>query len=247
MTRFLPVNHPDFQYPRSRNPYYEKIHDDSGGLIFSEHGTEKHRGEWLKMFPAKSLPGTSLNDLHVEIGCNGGHVILEWAAKRPAEAFIGIDWKFKQIFRAAEKASERNLKNLLLFRAHASRLSYMFRKSEIDHLYLFFPDPWPKKSQWKNRWVNPENLRAAAETVKPGGSFWIKTDHDGYFEWMKDALAEVSDVWETLELTHDLHSAHPEPTRLVPPDVTLFERLFIRDGIKIKSVRLRRTGAPAQR
>ena len=51
--------------------------------------------------------------LHVELGCNAGHVTIEWAdrsqstAKSSGQApdvFVGVDWKYKMIFKAAEKA-----------------------------------------------------------------------------------------------------------------------------------------------
>jgi tRNA (guanine-N7-)-methyltransferase len=157
---------------------------------------------------------------------------------KPEAVFIGIDWKFKAIFRGAEKAQKRGLKNVLFFRAHGERLPYMFQAGEIDRLYLFFPDPWPKKAHWKNRFITAETLRDLSKAVKHGGIFHIKTDHPDYFEWMLRAVAEVPDLWEVLELSRDLHKNHPEPHKLQIPEVTLFERLFIKDQIPIQSLKL---------
>ncbi|MEO5969104.1 MAG: hypothetical protein ABIQ95_04190, partial [Bdellovibrionia bacterium] len=117
-------------------------------------------------------------------------------------------------------------------------LPYMFQAGEIDRLYLFFPDPWPKKAHWKNRFITAETLRDLSKTVKLGGIFHIKTDHPDYFEWMLKAVAEVPELWEVLELSRDLHKNHPEPHKLQIPDVTLFERLFIRDQIPIQNLKL---------
>jgi tRNA (guanine-N7-)-methyltransferase len=167
-------------------------------------------------------------------------VIVEWAAARPEAAYIGLDWKFKPIFRGAEKATKKALSNVIFFRAHAERLPYMFGPGEIDFLYLFFPDPWAKKSQKKNRFVTPERLRKVHELLRPGGVFHIKTDHLEYFEWMENAFRETEDLWNVLEHTRDLHEGHPDPTSLQIPQVTLFERLFIKDGIKINSLKLQK-------
>lgn len=232
----LPITHPDYRYPDSRNPYWEKIRSQSG-RVFSDNETEVHRGRWRERF-AESAPGRRL---HVEIGCNAGHVALEWARANPADAFIGIDWKFKPIFRAAEKAEKRGLQNLIFLRAHAERLPFIFGQAEIDRLYLYFPDPWPRKSQWKNRFVTPESLTALSRLMKPDGIFHIKTDHRGYFDWMESALAQVPHGrWRVLERSTDLHAEHPDPLRLEIPEVTLFEKLFIRDGIPINSLKLGR-------
>lgn len=235
------MNHPDFRYSDSRNPYWKKL-KALPGIAFTDNDTETHQGKWREHFDGLRAPekSTARRELSVEIGCNTGHVIREWAARDPANDYIGIDWKFKIIHRGAEKTLAQGLKNLVLFRAHAERLNYMFGPAEVDHLFLFFPDPWPKKGELKNRFLNAENLRHAATVVRPGGTFQIKTDHLGYFEWMEAAIAEVPELWEVTSRTNDLHVNCPDPTKLKIPEVTLFERLWIKDGIKINSVWLRR-------
>lgn len=231
----LPVGHPDYRYPASRNPYWSKL-AEMKGRVYSDHETEEFVGQWRDRF----LDRDSLlhRELQVEIGCNGGHVLLEWASRNPATAYIGIDWKFKPIFRGAEKALQRGLKNALFFRAHAERLRYLFAPGEVDRLCVFFPDPWPRKKQWKNRFVTASMLQDAARILKPGGTLWIKTDHPGYYEWMVEALEQTKDLWNILENTRDLHRNHPDPKSLRIPDITLFEGIFIREGISIHSIRL---------
>ncbi len=243
----VPIQHPDYRYPESRNPYYRKIRELPERLVFGDQDTECHVGEWRSQFldatekTANAKAETSgRRALHVEIGCNGGHVSLEWAARNPADLYIGLDWKMKQIHRGGEKAQNRKLRNLIFLRAHAERLKYVFAPGEVDFLYLYFPDPWPKKSQRKNRFINPGNLDMLAGIVRPGGVFHIKTDHPGYFEWMEESLKAASPFWSILERSADLHQGHPSPTDLTIPEVTLFERIFIREGLPIHSLKLLR-------
>ena len=236
----LPIQHPDYRYAPTKNPYGEKIKEFSD-LIHSDNATEVRRGEWRASFrdATESLKKTNRRKLHVEVGCNGGHVILEWAGKNPEDAWIGLDWKFKQIYRGGEKAHKRGLRNLMFFRANLARLKYMFAPGEIDCLYLYFPDPWAKKSQWKNRSITAESLHELRKIVADGGLFHIKTDHAGYFEWMKEAFAGASDVWKIERITDDLHAGNAEAKKLQIPEVTLFEKLFIKDEIPIHSAWLR--------
>ncbi len=235
----LPLLHPDYRYAASRNIYSAKL-ETLKGRVFSCNETETHRGHWREYFPDQSGTAIARRQLHVEIGCNAGHVTVEWAASNPHQAYIGIDWKFKPIFRATEKGMKKSLGNLLFFRAHADRLHFMFGEGEIDHLYLFFPDPWAKKSQLKNRFITAERLRAIAPLMSAGGKFHIRTDHPGYFEWMEAAVAEVPDLWRVSEHTRDRHAGNAAPEKLKIPDVTLFEGLFIKDGIKINAMTLER-------
>ncbi len=231
----LPIQHPDYQYPISRNPYWTKLQDIQG-RVFSDNETEAHKNHWRSKFQNPTLAKNS--ELHVEIGCNAGHVIVEWASLYPENAYIGIDWKFKPIFRGTEKALKRNLKNLIFFRSHAERIQYMFGPREVDALYLFFPDPWARKAQWKNRFIHPEQLKQIAPIMKPNGIFHIKTDHRDYFNWMLEAVEKSSDFWKPIEVSMDLHKNHPAPHTLKLPDVTLFESIFIKDKLPIHSLKL---------
>jgi tRNA (guanine-N7-)-methyltransferase len=232
----LPVSHPDYLYSNSKNPYSTKLKQFEN-RVYADNETEKHPGHWRELFPDADLK----KELHVEIGCNAGHVTLEWAAQNPDKSYIGIDWKFKTIFWGIEKAEKRKIQNLLFFRAHAERLHFMFGKGEIDSLYLFFPDPWPKKKHWRNRSLNTQFLLNVAPLMKKGGIFHIKTDHLGYFEWMLEhleAAQKEKPLWKIVDKTYNLHEAHPDPKTLKIPDVTLFERIFIKEGIKINSMKL---------
>lgn len=235
----LPVTDPNYLYPPSRNPYYEKLDALGVSQGFVDSATEIHAGHWRALMP-DAAQASARRPLHVEVGCNAGHVILEWAARNPDTAFIGVDWKIKAVFWAVEKAKKRGIKNILFLRAHANRLQHVFGPGEVNELAIYFPDPWPAKSQWKNRWVTATRLTQIANLLTPSGRLDIKTDHPGYFDWMLDAAAQVPGLFKTLQLTRDLHADHPDPTQLRIPEVTLFERLFIQDGVPIQRLHLQK-------
>ena len=227
----VPVEHPDFRYTDSRNPYSAKIHQIPDYAL-TDHDTERHAGKWRSRLLAPATPSAPL---HVEIGCNGGHVTLEWAKRAPSNAYIGVEWKFKQVYLAAEKARKRAIPNVFFLRAHAMRLDRIFAPGEIDFLYLYFPDPWPKRSQNNNRLLQPAWLKRIAPLLKPGGLFHIKTDHPGYFDWMLAAFTAVQDTWRIESQTHDRHAGRSaeELARLEIPDVTLFEKVWLREGKRV--------------
>ncbi|MBY0470374.1 tRNA (guanosine(46)-N7)-methyltransferase TrmB [bacterium] len=244
MSERLSLQHPDYRYPPPRNPYFNKFSELPGPRrIFSDNDAELHRSHWSSQFPdvlSKKI-SSEKRPLHLEIGCNGGHLLLEYAARNPKDCFLGLDWKFKQIYFGAEKAIKRSIDNILFLRAHAERIDYMFAPGEIDHLYLFFPDPWPKNAHVKNRLVRPEMLAKLAKLVKRGGSFEIRTDHPAYFEWMLKSIDQSKEHWEMLSMTRDKHATDREAAKkLKIPEVTLFERVFILEDIPIQQAILRR-------
>jgi len=232
------------RYRPSKNPYWNKLRVLQD-LAYCDHETELYPGHWRTRFLDRSASQLENKErkLHVEIGCNAGHLLVEWAKNQPQDVYIGLDWKFKAIYRGVEKAIQRGLKNVLFFRGHAERLPFMFGPQEIDFLDMYFPDPWAKNSQLKNRLITVERLRIFASLMKPNGVFHIKTDHPDYFRWMLKAVAEVSNLWEVIENNPDLYQNHPAPEKLDLPEVTVFERLFIRKKIPIQSLKLRRLRA----
>jgi tRNA (guanine-N7-)-methyltransferase len=233
----LPIAHPEYLFPESRNPYWKKL-EENAGEVFKDNPAEALAGKWKSVFPKTEFSEKA--PLHVEIGCNGGHVLLELAKKNPQNLYVGVDWKYKQIHFAFEKAQKREISNIRFLRTHAERLNYHFGPEEIDHLAIYFPDPWPQKPRYKNRLIGAAWLEKIAPLLKKSGTLHIKTDHEGYFDWMLEAVAQVPEKWKTLEVTRDLHKSHPNPKSLDLPEVTLFEKIFIKDGIPIKSLHLQR-------
>jgi tRNA (guanine-N(7)-)-methyltransferase len=239
------VSSPDFKYTPSHNIYWEKLMHppkEMEGLAYTDLQTESNRGSWRQHFLSTmgSAPAdVSKLPLHVEVGCNAGHVCLEWAKSNPESLYIGIDWKHKQIYRLAEKSAKHKVKNLLAFRANADRLWFMFGPKEIDFLHMFFPDPWQKKAQLKNRTADEQWLRSIAPLLSDNGIFHIKTDHAVYFDFICENFANLTDIYEVIEMTRDLHAGNAKAHLLTIPAVTLFERLFIKDGLPIHSIKVR--------
>jgi tRNA (guanine-N7-)-methyltransferase len=241
----VPVWDAAFKYAESKNIYAKKLLE-LAGRVYSDHETETHRGKWREAFPEnikESIKESTKTDpkksLHLELGCNAGHVINQWAARDANTAFIGLDWKFKPIFRAAEKAIKADLGNLLFFRAHAERVRFMFAENELSRVSIFFPDPWPKKKHSKNRWITAERLTDIHHVLCSGGILHIKTDHPDYFDWIREAIEKTHTLWEVVSETRDLHAGNPNAAKLQIPEVTLFEKLFIHDGLPIHQVILK--------
>ncbi len=232
--KVLPICHPSYKYFPSNNIYFNKLLETKNIPVLVGNDAEMHRGNWMGIF--KKISKTP--KINVEIGCNGGHVLLKWAESNPKDAYIGIDWKYKQIFRGCEKAHQGGLNNILFLRAHARRLNFMFAPSEIDHLYVFFPDPWPKKAQLKNRFLTTKSLVEFWELIKKGGSFEIRTDHKGYYDWIIEALNAGGFDLQTASLVEDVYADHPDPEALEIPEVTLFEKIFIKKRLPIYKIHL---------
>lgn len=219
--------HPEFKYTHD-NPYHDKL-AVFDSFVLRDEAAESNVGQWHKMF-GNELP------LEVEIGTGYGEFMLEYCQKNPNVNFIGLDHRFKRSFGLAKKLDKLEHKNFRYMRARGERLEYMFGESEVQSVFYFFPDPWPKNRHNKKRLFQKPFLNACHKILKPGGTLFVKTDHDGYFEWMLNELKDET-RFEVLLQSRDLRSEYPE--HFLSQFTTKFEKIFLSQGTLIKSIVLR--------
>lgn len=233
----LPVSHPEYRFQASKNPYFKKIQNHPT-LVSWDHQAEEKKGKWISFVQSQSTH--PLHRLHLEIGCSTGHVMRGRAVENLNTAYVGLEWKFKIVFQGAEKAIKAGLKNAHFIRSHAERLEYLFAESELDQISVYFSDPWPKPSQHKNRIVQAAFFERALKVLKSDGILDIRTDHREYFEFILEEFKPFEKSFEVVELTHNKHENHPNPESLQIPEVTLFERIFIKEKKPIHYLSLRK-------
>lgn len=221
----------DFEY-KHLNPYHEEL-AQFDGFVMRDDEAETHAGKWNQVFD-KPAP------LHVEIGTGFGHFMLDFCSDHENINFVGLDYRFKRSFQLAKRLSKVPYQNFKYLRAKGERLSFIFGEKEIDQLYFFFPDPWPKNRHHKKRLFQPPFLKSVNRCLKDDGIFYVKTDHDQYFEWMLEVLKEQDDL-EIKMKTFDLHKEFPD--HLLAKYITKFEKIFMKKGITTKALALVKKGA----
>ena len=214
----------DFAYTHN-NPYHHFLKTYSP-FVFRDNEAEHFAGNWNQQVFKRNAP------LQVEIGTGYGHFMMEHCQKNPQINFIGMDYRFKRSFKLAKKLDTLEEKNFRYLRAKGERIAYLFGENEIDDIFYFFPDPWPKKRQQKKRLFNTEFLIRAHQVLKPKGKIYIKTDHDQYSNQMEQ-LAGESSLFQINFSTKNLKEEHPQ--HFLASFETKFEKIFIAQGIKIKA------------
>lgn len=215
----------DFKYTHN-NPYHTRLSVFDEFVLKDDEG-EKHRGQWSKdIFKNEA-------NLEVEIGTGYGHFMMTYTQKNPDINFIGLDHRFKRSFHLAEKLNQLEVKNFRYLRARAERLGFLFGEKEVSRLFYFFPDPWPKKRHHKKRLFQKRFLEEAHKILTDDGQIFIKTDHDGYFEWMLEELKDQN-LFKIEMQSFDLRTELPD--HFLASFITKFEKIFIDKGIKIKAM-----------
>jgi tRNA (guanine-N7-)-methyltransferase len=228
-TKVYPVsNYKD--YRGTKNPYGEKIREFNAAgkfTLLADDQTEEHRGAWQAY---QGLPPDA--PLNLELGAYHGETSIALAKGSPNTCHLGVEWKYKMCFKAGKKAADQNLKNLTFLRANMARLPWVLKPQSVDRIWVLFPDPWAKASHQKWRVLHPGFLRLLGNLLKEGKELMIKTDHADYAEYIKESIKEAGGYdYFPEEEAQKIWS-------MIPP--TPFERIFIRQGLKINCFALRR-------
>lgn len=173
---------------------------------------EEFAGQWRSLMP-------ECNQLCVDVGCGKGLWTSAAAKAWPESFFVGVDHELMCISFAAEQAAVGGVvssgwaksadedfvapDNLRFVCAPASALGDLFAEGEIDHLFLNYPTPFPKKKETANRIVNALHLRIYERLLAPQGVLHFKTDSQPLFDYALDQLKQTR--FEVVALTRDLY------------------------------------------
>ena len=219
--------------PRSRlsaaeiNPYTRWVHEHPAVLLADP--TPAALAEHL---------ATATGPIVVDLGCGAGNFLLERARREPGLRFVGFELRYKRLVKAARKVERAGLRNVWFLREAAERLADYFPAGSLAAVHVNFPDPWPRRSEWKKRLVNRALLEALQTLLQPGGEFLLKTDDSGYFLHALSLLREVPGL--RLSAFSNDHHRLAGATGEAP---TEFELLFQAQRKPVYSLRLRRPPA----
>lgn len=122
----------------------------------------------------------------LEIGFGMGDSLLDVAEKNPSQLWLGFEVYEIGIASVIRQAKLLSLDNILLQCGDAVViLSEDFPENSIDHIRIFFPDPWPKKRHNKRRIMQSNLLNVIARVMKPGAKLHFATDNVNYAEETK--------------------------------------------------------------
>lgn len=130
-----------------------------------------------------SLHFDTTHPLEVDIGCGKGRFLVARAGAMPETNFLGVDRLLRRLRKVDKKIRRDQLANVRLLRIEALyAVHHLLPARSVSTVYVFFPDPWPKRRHHPRRLFSPLFLDALDRAMVPGGCIHIATDHSGYFE-----------------------------------------------------------------
>lgn len=176
--------------------------------------------------PCRPLPCPSLYDLsrplEIEVGCGRGRFLTGRAVQHPDCEYLGVERMRERV-----NVFDAKTRRLGLSNAHVVRLEalytfwYLLPAHHARRVYVFFPDPWPKKKHHSHRLFGPLFLAALWKRLEIGGEIQFATDHAEYFHVVEDCFAA------------DARFMRIPPMERGPEAWTEFETLFRGQGLPI--------------
>lgn len=198
-------------------------------FTFSDGAEFQRRGAWCEFFRLR-IGGSFNGRVIFEIGCNDGALLARVAARHPTIAFIGIDWKCRALYSAAERIAGTELRNVALLHGRAQDISRFFADDELDEIWLFHPDPCDKPNELRNRLFANPFLLDALRVLRAGASLILKTDHPAYYQAAFDVSGNVADHYNvsvsSSDFWNDPDVQHATASRYFASESTFFETRY---------------------
>lgn len=188
----------------------------------------KYRGHWHEQYFGNKNP------IVVELGCGKGEYSVALAEKYQNKNFVGIDIKGARFWRGAKTAIEENLSNVAFVRTQIELVDLIFDESEVDEIWITFPDPQIKYKRTKHRMTNPSFLEKYKKILKPSGLIHLKTDSEfmhGYTLGLLEGLG-----YSILYSHHNIYINHEAPAEVTGIQ-TFYEKQYLDKGKPITYIK----------
>ena len=162
--------------------------------------------------------------LEVEVGCGKGRFLTSLAKDNPDCEYLGIERMLERVRLFDGKCRRGNIDNAKVLRLEALyTFHYLLPEHGIRKVYVFFPDPWPKRKHHSHRLFGPLFLNALWKRLEIGARIEFATDHADYFKTVCECFANDARFEKV-------------PAMPRPPEVwTEFETMFREQGLPIYS------------
>jgi tRNA (guanine-N7-)-methyltransferase len=137
----------------------------------------------LALDPSAPLSPRPGRETRLEIGFGGGEHLVAAASQEPDVDYLGCEPFVNGMAKLLSRIDAQALANIRLYQGDAAEVLDSLPDASLSRVYLFYPDPWPKRRHRKRRFVGPENLARLARVLRPGGELRFATDIDDYAAW----------------------------------------------------------------
>lgn len=190
------------------------IYDDLGNSV-------ELKGRWCEYFFKNENP------IVLELACGRGEYSIGLSEMYPEKNFLGIDVKGARIWKGAKYALDKGIRNVAFLRTRIEQLGLFVGLSEVDEIWIIFPDPFLNSTKANRRLTSPYFLEIYSKILKPGGLIHLKTDNKELFDYTVSVI-EKSPMFQLEEIIGDIYEGSE-----ISPELeikTYYEKSHLKEG-----------------
>ena len=151
----------------------------------------------------------SYRPLILDIGFGSGESTINHAISHPENNYLAVEVHRPGIGRLLNKIEENTLTNIKIIKHDViDILKEQIPDCSLTQIFIFFPDPWPKKRHHKRRLINKELIKLIKKKLVLHGRLHIATDWENYANYIMEIGNADS---ELINLAgHNNYSPRPE-------------------------------------
>ena len=141
-------------------------------------------------------------DYILDIGTGYGETSIYLSKKYPERTVIACEKYIDGNIKLLKKIDRYNLKNIKIFDGNVNKiLEELNIEQYFNAVWIFFPDPWPKKKHFKRRLLTSAFLKKLHTFLKSKGRICIATDSVSYTRSILNIIFENKNLFEWLNQT----------------------------------------------
>ena len=176
--------------------FKNRIHGRTRGRSKNKIDIKKYFDE-IKKFEFSKINHNQNNIL--DIGIGHGETSIFLANKYKSSMIYTCDKYINGNLKLISKIKSLNINNILIHHGSVWDILQKLKKRQyFDAVWIFFPDPWPKKKHNKRRLLNKSFFTELTYFIKNGGNIQIATDSVQYAQHILRCLYTMKDqyYWE---------------------------------------------------
>jgi tRNA (guanine-N7-)-methyltransferase len=134
-----------------------------------------------------------VRQIWLEVGFGAGERLIWQAKEHPDVGLIGAEPYEMGVAKILTKLEEYPLNNVRLFEGDGRDIIAALPDKSLGRFFLLFPDPWPKTSHHKRRFLQMQMLSELARVLKPGAELRFATDDKSYLPFALERLTAHPD------------------------------------------------------